>query len=73
MCEIFKLSKDTIIDYLKLGTELNWCNYNPKEEMRRKGKNGRNRRKNIKTPQNNKMYHAERLNEWGLYRNISMR
>ena len=63
LCEIFKLSKDTIIDYLKLGTELNWCNYNPKEEMRRKGKNGRNRRKNIKTPQNNKMYHAERLNE----------
>lgn len=40
--EIFKLSKDTIINYLKLGTELNWCNYNPKEEMRR---NGRNRRK----------------------------
>jgi len=29
---IMKLDKTTIIDYLKKGTKLGWCDYNPKEE-----------------------------------------
>jgi hypothetical protein len=36
---IFKLSKSSIIDYLKNGTKLGWCNYNPKEEMKKIGYN----------------------------------
>ena len=42
--KIFKISRDTIVDYLKKGTELGWCNYNAKEEQekgRRKSKNGK--------------------------------
>ena len=27
--KVFKMTKNTIIDYLKQGTELNWCNYIP--------------------------------------------
>ena len=30
---IFKINKNTIIEYLKKGTELGWCNYNAKEEL----------------------------------------
>lgn len=30
---IFKLNRATIIDYLKKGTKLKWCEYNAKEEM----------------------------------------
>ncbi|EGT3606748.1 hypothetical protein FKF97_10115 [Clostridium perfringens] len=32
---IFKVNKTTISTYLKKGTKLGWCDYNPKEEMRR--------------------------------------
>ena len=38
--KIFKIHKTTIIEYLKKGTDLGWCNYNAKEEQekgRRKG------------------------------------
>lgn len=31
----FHLSKTTIIRYLKRGTSLKWCNYDPKEEMKK--------------------------------------
>lgn len=30
----FKLNRTTIIKYLKIGTHLNWCEYDPKEELR---------------------------------------
>ena len=36
--KIFKMSRDTIISYLKKGMELGWCNYSGKEEQ---GRNGR--------------------------------
>lgn len=42
--KIFKISRDTIVDYLKKGTELGWCNYNGKEELeksRRRSKGGK--------------------------------
>ena len=35
---IFKINKITIIEYLKKGTELGWCNYNGKEEQERNGR-----------------------------------
>lgn len=35
LCEIFKLSCTTICKYLKQGTELGWCNYNPEEERKK--------------------------------------
>ena len=38
LAEIFELSKDTIIDYLKRGTELGWCEYDAKKEMIKRGK-----------------------------------
>ena len=42
--KIFKISRDSIVDYLKKGTELGWCNYSGKEEQekgRRKSTNGK--------------------------------
>lgn len=36
----FKLSRDAIIKYLKKGTKLGWCNYNPKEEGLKGGLKG---------------------------------
>ena len=33
--KIFKISRDAIVKYLKKGTELGWCNYNGKEELRK--------------------------------------
>ena len=39
---IFKINKKTIIEYLKKGTELGWCNYNAKEELKKAG--GRNKK-----------------------------
>ena len=39
LVEIFGLSRDTIIDYLKKGAELGWCEYDAKEEMRKGGLN----------------------------------
>lgn len=32
---VFGLSRETIINYLKKGTKLDWCNYNPKEKCRK--------------------------------------
>ena len=32
---IFKISRNTIAEYLKKGTELGWCNYDAKEESKR--------------------------------------
>ena len=43
-----KLSRQTIIRYLKKGTELGFCNYNAKEEVKKgSSKNGKKRRKPI--------------------------
>jgi transposase len=40
--KLIKLSKNTIITYLKQGSEVGWCIYDPKEEMRKNGfKNGK--------------------------------
>ena len=36
--KIFKMSRNTIVIYLKKGTELGWCNYNGKEESKRNGR-----------------------------------
>ena len=49
ICKITKLGKSTIIKYLKQGTKLGWCDYNPKEEKLKVGKiiGGHNRRKVI--------------------------
>ena len=33
--EKFHISVSTLIKYLKIGNENNWCNYNPKEEMKK--------------------------------------
>lgn len=50
--KVFKLGKTTIIRYLKKGTKLGWCYYNPKEEMNKNNKinaikNGRNLSKQV--------------------------
>ena len=34
----FSISSKTIREYLKRGTELGWCEYDAKEEMRRNGR-----------------------------------
>jgi len=36
--KIMGLSFNTIINYLKKGTKLGWCDYNPKDEMRKSAK-----------------------------------
>ena len=45
LANIFNIHRGTITRYLKQGTELGWCNYNPKEEkyknIKRKNKNGK--------------------------------
>ena len=41
---IFKINRSTIVEYLKKGTELGWCDYNGKEEQeksRRRSKGGK--------------------------------
>ena len=35
LANIFNISRSTIINYLKKGKELGWCNYNPKEENKK--------------------------------------
>ena len=48
LMEVFKLSRTTIIDYLKRGAELGMCNYIPKEQMSINGvHNGRNTGKRV--------------------------
>ena len=34
LMHIFKLSTNTIRKYLKKGTKIGWCNYNPKNELK---------------------------------------
>ena len=42
------LSRDTICIYLKKGSQLGWCNYNPKEEKRKAhSKNGLSKGKKV--------------------------
>ena len=37
---IFKINRSTIVEYLKKGTELGWCDYNGKEEQEKAGRSG---------------------------------
>ena len=47
--KIFKIDISIIVSYLKKGTELDWCIYNPKEEMIKNGiRNGKRKSKAIK-------------------------
>lgn len=39
IAEIFDIDKSMVRQYLKQGAGIGWCNYNPKEEMKRNGKN----------------------------------
>ena len=49
LSEVFSLNRSTVIEYLKKGAELNICNYNPKEELRKSSANpNRNRYKGKK-------------------------
>ncbi|KQC91342.1 hypothetical protein AM596_15000 [Clostridium perfringens CP4] len=51
----FKLSRDAIIEYLKKGTKLSWCNYDPKEEMKKSSsRNGKAKSKKVKIFKDNK-------------------
>lgn len=34
LSEIFKLNRGTVIDYLKRGSKIGWCNYNPKDRYK---------------------------------------
>ena len=44
----YGLTKQTIIHYLKVATKLGWCNYNPKNEMKRIGAiNGHNKSQKV--------------------------
>ena len=46
--KIFSLHYSTISNYLKRGTRLGWCNYDPKEEMYKQGKlNGKSSKKKV--------------------------
>jgi len=47
IAEKFKLHRSSIIKYLKQGVKLGWCNYNPKEEIK-KGSLMRQKKNNIK-------------------------
>lgn len=48
MLSIFNLSRCTVIRWLKKGTKLGWCDYNPKEEMRKSAsKNGKSLGKSV--------------------------
>lgn len=46
--EKYGLTKQTIIHYLKVATKLGWCDYNPKNEMKRNGAiNGHNKSQKV--------------------------
>ncbi|EGT3606928.1 hypothetical protein FKF97_11035 [Clostridium perfringens] len=48
LMKIFNLDKSSIIEYLKKGAKLSWCDYNPKEEMSKRGsKYGKNSAKKV--------------------------
>lgn len=52
--KVFKLSRVSIINYLKRGVKLGWCDYNPKEEMKKIGEqNGKLIGKTIEIFKNN--------------------
>ena len=52
---LLNLGKTTIARYLKKGTKLGWCNYDPKEEMRKSvSKNGKNNGKKVEIFKNGK-------------------
>lgn len=55
LAKIFNLEKSTVNKYLKKGIELGWCNYDPKEEMRKSvSKNGKNNGKKVEIFKNGK-------------------
>lgn len=57
LVKYFKISRSTIIIYLKKGTELGWCNYNPKEERKNTAKNnGKNNGKRVICIELNKIF-----------------
>lgn len=37
IAKILDIDKTTVIKYLKIGNKYDWCNYDPKEEMRKSG------------------------------------
>jgi hypothetical protein len=37
--QLMKCTRGTVVIYLKQGAELGWCDYNPKEQMKKSGKN----------------------------------
>lgn len=37
--KVFKTDRGTIVNYLKKGTKLDWCKYNPKEELKKSALN----------------------------------
>jgi hypothetical protein len=46
VADILNINSHTVVRYLKQGNILKWCNYNPKEELKKNGKNnGRKRNK----------------------------
>ncbi|MCX0396930.1 hypothetical protein LI014_06030 [Clostridium perfringens] len=52
--KIFKIDRSVIIDYLKRGTRLGWCDYNAKEEMKKRGfRSGKNSAKRVEVFKNN--------------------
>ena len=52
----FKKSKSTIIKFLKRGTEIGWCQYNPKEEMYKSAKENHQLGKPIICLENNYVF-----------------
>lgn len=59
--DIMKLHYSTIIRYLKRGTKLGWCNYNPKEALKDSVRiNGKNNNINVVQLSNNGKY----IKEW---------
>lgn len=57
LAKYFKISKEIIRIYLKNGTKLGWCNYNPKEEMKNSAiKCGKKNKKKIMCIELNKTF-----------------
>ena len=54
LSELFKVNKNTIINYLKRGNKLGWCDYDSKEEtVRASSKSGKNNSKKVEIFKNN--------------------
>jgi hypothetical protein len=75
--EILKLERNTIINYLKKGAnELGWCNYDPKEELRKRGKQqgGKNAMKIVQLSINNEYIKGwNSITEAGITLNMDFR